>query len=96
MATITITVQSLLNAATFNSYTVDDSVTVSSLKSTVAAADSTNAAWFNLAFNHLVLTDSDTLAASGVIDRSTLSVCNRIGHLPTRQDRQEAKRGWQA
>jgi hypothetical protein len=91
MATITITVQSLLNAATFNSYTVDDAILVNTLKTTVATADSTNAAWFNLALNHVVLTDSDTLATSGVIDGSNLSVCNRIGHLTTRQDRQEAK-----
>lgn len=91
MASITITVQSLLNAATFNTYTVDDSVTVSSLKTTVATADSTDAAWFNLALNHQVLADADTLALSGVVDGSTLSMCNRIGHLSTRQDRQEAK-----
>ncbi len=91
MATITITVQSLLNAATFGSYTVSDGITVNTLKTTVATAEGTNAAWFNLALNHQVLTGTDTLVAAGVISGSTLSVCNRIGHLTTRQDRQEAK-----
>lgn len=91
MATITITVQSLLNAATFGSYTVSDGITVNTLKTTVATADGTNAAWFDLALNHQVLTGTDTLATSGVVAGSSLSVSNRIGHLSTRQARQEAK-----
>lgn len=91
MATITITVQSLLNAATFTSYTVSDGVTVNSLKTTVATAEGTDTSWFNLALNHEVLTGTDTLLAAGVTNGSALSVGNRIGHLTTRQNRQEAK-----
>lgn len=91
MATITITVQSLLNAATYPSYTVSDGVTVSNFKSTVATAEGTDPTWFNLVLNHVVLTDTDTLAAAGVVNGSQLTISNRIGHLTTLEDRQVAK-----
>lgn len=91
MATITVTVQSLLNAATFSSYTVSDTDTVNSFKSTIATAEGTDTTWFNLVLNHTVLTGTDTLAASGIINGSKLYISNRIGRLTTLQLRQTAK-----
>jgi hypothetical protein len=91
MATITITAQSLLNASTFPSYTVSDTVTVNTLKTTIAASEGTDATWFNLSLNHVVLTGSDTLAAAGLVNGSVLYTGDRIGHLTTREDRQVAK-----
>ena len=58
MATITITAQSLLNAATFPSYTVSDGITVDTLKATIATAETTDPSWFNLVLNHQVLGSS--------------------------------------
>lgn len=91
MASINITVQSLLNAATFTAYSVNDTSLVSDLASTVATTEGTNTAWFNLVFNHVVLTGSDTLAAAGVVNGSKIYLANRIGHLTTLEDRQVAK-----
>ena len=66
MATITVTVQSLLNAATFPSYTVSDGITVDAFKTTIATAETTDPSWFNLVLNHQVLVGSSTLTAAGV------------------------------
>lgn len=91
MATITISVQSLLNAAKFNSYTVSDGVTVSSLKTTINAAIGTVSTWYNLSFNNQVLADGNTLASYSIVNGSTLGVGNLIGRLSTLEDRQTAK-----
>jgi hypothetical protein len=91
MATITITVQSMLNASTFDSYTVSDTVTVDTFKTTIATAVGLDVTWFNLSLNHVILTGSSTLAASGVVNNSVLYTGNRIAHLVTLEDRQVAK-----
>ena len=91
MATITITAQSLLNAATFPSYTVSDGVTVDAFKATIATAETTDPSWFNLVLNHQVLVGSSTLAAAGLVNGSVLYISNQIGHLSTLEARQTAK-----
>lgn len=91
MATITVTVQSLLNAATFPSYTVSDGVTVDAFKATIATAETTDPSWFNLVLNHQVLVGSSTLAAAGLVNGSVLYISNQIGHLSTLEARQTAK-----
>lgn len=91
MATITITVQSLLNAAQFDSYTVSDGITVSSLKTNIDAAIGINSDWYNLAFDGEVLNNANTLASYNIIDGSILYSGNLIADLPTLQDRQLAK-----
>jgi len=91
MATINITVQSLLNAATFINYSVDNADLVSDLKDTVAGQEGTDVTWFRLVLNQVVLTDTDTLAVAGVVDGSQLHINNRVGHLTTLEDRQVAK-----
>ena len=88
----TVTVQSLLNCAVYDSYTVTIATdTVNSLKTQIATADSTNTAWFDLVLNEQVLTGTDTLAAAGVVDGSKLRIHNKIARLATKQAKQEAK-----
>lgn len=91
MATITITVQSLLNAGQFDEYTVDDGITVTTLKTTIDAATGIDSTWYNLNFNEEVLADANTLVSYGIIEGSVLGTGNIIARLPTLQDRQIAK-----
>lgn len=91
MASITITVQSLLNAGQFDEYTVDDSITVATLKSTIDAATGTDSTWYNVNFNEQVLNNANTLASYGIANGSVLGTGNVIAYLPTLQDRQLAK-----
>lgn len=88
----TVTVQSLLNCAVYDSYTVTiASDTVNSLKSQIAATDGTDTAWFDLVLNEQVLIGTDTLAAAGVVDGDALRIHNKIARLATREARQVAK-----
>jgi hypothetical protein len=91
MASITITVQSLLNAAQFDEYTVDDGDTVAELKIIIDAATGIDSAWYNVSFNREVLEDANTLASYDIIDGSVLGTGNIISGLTTLQDRQLAK-----
>lgn len=91
MATITITVQSLLNAAQFDPYTISDGATVGTLKTTIDAATGINSDWYNLSFNSEVLNTANTLASYSIVDGSVLYSGNLIADLPTLQDRQLAK-----
>lgn len=91
MASITITVQSLLNAAQFDEYTVDDTITVATLKSTIDTATDIDSSWYNINFNEEVLEDANTLASYNIVEGSILGTGNIIARLPTLQDRQLAK-----
>lgn len=91
MANITITVQSLLNAAQFDPYTVSDGITVSALKTTIDGATGINSLWYNLAFNGVTLNNANTLASYSIVNGSVLYSGNLIADLPTLQDRQLAK-----
>ena len=91
MANITISVQSLLNSAEYDSYTIDNGQTVNQLKTAIQTATNVNPAWYNVVFNDQVLSGTATLAASNVVNGSVLRVANIIGRLATLQDRQEAK-----
>lgn len=91
METITITVQSLLNAALYDSYTVSDGITVGDLKNEIQSTTGVDPTWFVLVFDNEVLDDADTLLSYNIIDGSSLRTGNIIGTLPTLQDRQVAK-----
>jgi hypothetical protein len=91
MTTITIGVQSLLNAAQYDSYTISDDITVSTLKSTIDSATGIDSSWYVLAFNGVELSDGNTLASYDIVDGSTLNIGNIIRSLTTLQDRQLAK-----
>lgn len=91
MANITISVQSLLNSAEYDSYTIDNGQTVNQLKTAIQTATNVDPAWYNVVFNDQVLSGTATLAASNIVNGSVLRVANIIGRLATLQDRQEAK-----
>lgn len=91
MANITISIQSLLNSAEYDSYTIDNGQTVNQLKAAIQTATNINSAWYNIVFNDQVLSGTATLVASNIVNGSVLRVANIIGRLATLQDRQEAK-----
>lgn len=91
MANITIQVQSLLNAANYVSYTLVDTTTIGTLKNNIQTATGVNAAWYSLYFNGEILVNEDTLLSYGITTDSRIRIANRIGHLPTLEDRQKAK-----
>lgn len=91
MANVSITVQSLLNSAQYDSYNVADSTTVGTLKTTIQTATGANVNWFDLVFNENVLNTSTTLANYSIVNGSQLRVHNKISRLTTLEDRQVAK-----
>jgi hypothetical protein len=90
MAIIAVQVQSLLNAALYDTYVTSDTVTVQTLKTYIYANTSVSAAWYELSFNGNTLANANTLASYGIGNVQVRSA-NRIGHLETREDRQRAK-----
>lgn len=91
MASITIGVQSLLNTATYDSYTLSNASTVSTLKNFIASNASVSAAWYELYFNGQLLANANVLSSYGITANSQIRTANRIGDLPSREDRQRAK-----
>jgi hypothetical protein len=91
MAIITISVQSLLNAALYDNYTVNDGITVGTLKTTIQSATGVDVSWFVLAFAGEELSNGSTLASYSIVNGSQLQIGNVIGTLTTLQDRQLAK-----
>ncbi len=91
MASITISVQSLLNSAEYDSYTIDNGQTVNQLKTAIQSATSVDPAWYNIVYNNQVLSGTATLVASGIVSGSVLRVANIISRLTTLEDRQVAK-----
>ena len=91
MATINITVQSLLNTAVYDLQTVDTAGTIGDLKTAMETNFSYSATWFDLVFNNQVLDTAQTIGSYGIVEGSQLRIHNKIGRLATRQLRQEAK-----
>jgi hypothetical protein len=92
MANITITVQSLLNVSVYDSYTVSNTTTISSFKSTIQTNTGCDPSWFGLVFNNELITDeTKTLAYYNIINGSVLRTANQIARLATLEDRQIAK-----
>ena len=91
MANITITVQSLLNTAVYDSYTIADTSTVTQLKSAIQTATNVDPAWFDIVLNESVLSGSSTLASLSIITGTVLRTHNKISRLATRELRQKAK-----
>jgi hypothetical protein len=91
MANITITVQSLLNTAVYDTYTIDNGQTVAQLKTAINSARSFNSTWYDLSRNETILSESATLASLGIVSGTALRTHNKIARLASRQLRQEAK-----
>jgi hypothetical protein len=91
MASITIGVQSLLNAATYNSYTLSNTATVATLKNFIASNTSVSTAWYELYYSGEILANANTLASYGITSNVQIRSANRISDLATRELRQRAK-----
>ena len=91
MANITISVQSLLNSAEYDSYTIDNGQTVNQLKTAIQVATGVDPAWYDLVFANTVLIGTTTLLAAGIVNGSVIRSANTISRLPTLEDRQVAK-----
>ncbi len=91
MANITITVQSLLNTAVYDSYTIADTNTVNQLKTAVQSATNVDPAWFDVVLNESILTGTSTLADAGIVSGTVLRTHNKISRLADRETRQKAK-----
>lgn len=91
MATISITVQSLLNAAEYDPYSLADTTTVGTFKTTIQTATGCSVDWFDLVYNDEVLDTSKTLAFYSIITGSSLRTHNKISRLATLELRQKSK-----
>ena len=91
MATINITIQSLLNSTVYDLQTVDTAGTVGDLKTAMETNFSYSATWFDLVFNDEILDTAQTIGSYGIVEGSALRTHNKISDLATRQLRQEAK-----
>jgi hypothetical protein len=91
MANITITVQSLLNAAEYDSYIIDNGQTINQLKTAIYSATGVETAWFDIVLNEAIATGTSTLSSLGIISGTQLRTHNKISRLTTLQDRQVAK-----
>jgi hypothetical protein len=91
MATINITVQSLLNTAVYDSYAVDDAGTIGELKDSIESTTDCSVDWFDLVFDNEVLNTANTIASYGIIEDSQLRTHNKIARLANRELRQVAK-----
>tara|TARA_R110000868_G_scaffold231289_1_gene484651 strand:- start:16 stop:456 length:441 start_codon:yes stop_codon:yes gene_type:complete len=91
MATINITVQSLLNSSSYDLQIVDTVGTIGDLKTAMETNFSYSAAWFELVFNDEVLDTAQTIGSYGIVDGSVLRIQNNVANLATKQARQVAK-----
>jgi hypothetical protein len=91
MANITITVQSLLNTAVYDSYTIDNGQTINQLKTAINSARGFNSAWYNIVLNQHVVAGTATLASLGIVTGTVLRTANIIDRLATKELKQKAK-----
>lgn len=91
MANITITVQSLLNAAKYDSYTIDNGQTVNQLKTAIQTATGVETSWFDVVLNESIATGTSTLSSLGIVSGTQLRTHNKISRLATLELRQKSK-----
>ncbi|CAB5214755.1 Interleukin-like EMT inducer [uncultured Caudovirales phage] len=91
MANITITVQSLLNTAVYNSYTIDNGQTVNQLKTAINTARGFDSTWYDIVLNESVVSGTDTLSSLGIVTGTRLRTHNKISRLATKELKQKAK-----
>jgi Interleukin-like EMT inducer len=91
MANITVQVQSLLNTALYNSYTIDNAQTINQLKTAVNSAQGFDSTWYDIVLNGSVASGSATLSSLGIVSGTRLRTNNKIGHLATKELKQKAK-----
>lgn len=91
MANITITVQSLLNTAVYDSYTIDNGQTINQLKTAINTARGFDSTWYDIVQNEHIVSGTDTLSSLGITTGTQLRTHNKIARLATRELKQKAK-----
>jgi hypothetical protein len=91
MANITITVQSLLNTAVYNSYTIDNGQTIDQLKTAINAARGFSSTWYDVVLNQRIAAGGSTLASLGIVTGTVLRTHSKISRLATKELKQKAK-----
>jgi hypothetical protein len=91
MANITITVQSLLNTAVYNSYTIDNGQTIDQLKTAINAARGFSSTWYDVVLNQSIAAGGSTLASLGIVTGTVLRTHSKISRLATKELKQKAK-----
>ena len=91
MATITVSVQSFLNAANNLSISIADTSTVSSLKTAINSAEGVNTAIMDLYLANTAIANASTLVSLGITNGTYIKSSNNIRSLSTREARQVAK-----
>lgn len=91
MATITVNVQSFLNAADMLSISISDTNTVAQLKTAINGVEGVDTAIMDLYLNNVALVNANTLVSQNVVNNSYIKTSNKISTLATREARQVAK-----
>ena len=91
MANITITVQSLLNTAVYDSYTIDNGQTINQLKTAINTARGFDSSWYDIVLNQRIAAGGSTLASLGIATGAVLRTHSKIGRLATKELKQKAK-----
>jgi len=91
MANITITVQSLINTAIYNSYTIDIGQTINQLKTAINSARGFDSTWYDIVLNQSVASGTATLASLGIVTGTVLRTHSKISRLATKELKQKAK-----
>jgi hypothetical protein len=91
MATINVDVQSLINAAEYDTYSVADTTTVGTFKTTIQTATGCSVDWFDLVYNNTILDVSKTLAFYSIPTGASIRTHNKISRLATLELRQKSK-----
>ena len=87
----TITVQTILNRATYVNVTVNLTDTILTLKTAVESATGVDTDWFDIYYNNSVLDNTKTLNFYSIPSGATVGAVNLISSLATKQLKQEAK-----
>ena len=91
MANITITVQSLLNTAVYDSYTIDNGQTINQLKTAINTARGFDSTWYDIVQNEHIVSGTATLSSLGITTGTQLRTHNKIARLATKELRQKSK-----
>lgn len=91
MATITVNVQSFLNAADTLSISINDASTVTQLKTAINGVEGVDTAIMDLYLSNVALANATTLIAAGITSGTYIKTSNKISTLATREARQTAK-----
>jgi len=92
MATISLSIQSLLNTALYDTYVVATTDTVGTLKVNIETATNVNVSWYTLYYGSTLLSNTDaTFEDYGIESNVSLRSANKISRLTTLEDRQVAK-----